>query len=241
MSVSFYGYSLTIEQQFEKANDLYTQAKYPEALETYKAILDSQFVSAELYYNIGNTYYKLNQIPKAILYYEKALQLNPKDADILHNLKLANLRTVDKIESAQNQFINTALTRLYLSKTPNQWAVYTIVLLFLAVLFFMVFMFTLQTVIKKVSFYASMFFVVVFLLTMFVGYQSKHLNEHPTHAIIMSPTISVYSEPNTLSTKLFSLHEGTKVKLLETYNSWQKIMLENGNSGWIKQTDLEEI
>jgi len=230
-----------IESDLLIANDLYANGKYEEAIVKYQEILDANNVSTDIYYNLGNCYYKTKNVPNAILNYEKALKLKPDNEDALFNLSIANKLTVDKIDRLPELFIGNTWRNLITSKTVDNWAFYSVGLIFLALLFFVAYLLMQQAIIKKYSFYAGVFFLGLSLSTFLMASQHNSIVKKSSEAIISAPTISIQSEPNESSEALFTLHEGTKVTLLETSNDWSKIKLPNGNLGWIKSKDLEKI
>jgi len=229
------------ESDLLMANDFYANGKYEEAIVKYQEILDANNVSTDIYYNLGNCYYKTKNVPNAILNYEKALKLKPDNEDALFNLSIANKLTVDKIDRLPELFIGNTWRNLITSKTVDNWAFYSVGLIFLALLFFVAYLLMQQAIIKKYSFYAGVFFLGLSLSTFLMASQHNSIVKKSSEAIISAPTISIQSEPNESSEALFTLHEGTKVTLLETSNDWSKIKLPNGNLGWIKSKDLEKI
>lgn len=223
------------------ANDLYSKGNYKEAIKKYQTILDADNISTDIYYNLGNCYYKTDNVPNAILNYEKALKLKPDNEDALFNLKMANKLTVDKIDRLPELFIGNTWRNLITSKTVDKWAYYTISLIFLSLLLFVAYLLMQQVFIKKVSFYSGVLFLCLSLFTFLMAAQHNNIVKKSSEAIIFAPTITVQSEPNENAEELFTLHEGTKVTLLEENNSWSKIKLPNGNVGWIKSEEIEKI
>ncbi|RMG82652.1 MAG: tetratricopeptide repeat protein [Bacteroidetes bacterium] len=222
---------------FEQANELYKQEKYQEALEKYQAITAADFASAELYYNIGNAYFKLNKIPHAILFYEKALKLKPNDSDIKFNLEIARKQTVDKI-NAIPPLITTQIYNAVLNLfSSDGWAWLSILCAFAAAVLFMIYY------AKKIQPLLLVSTVVLAFSLLFVYFSVEQKNRilHSGEAIVFTPTVTVKSEPKLNSTDLFVIHSGLKVKILEEHEDWSKIALEDGNVGWIKNTDYQEI
>jgi hypothetical protein len=228
-------------EQFNSANAFYAEGKYQEAIEEYQSLLTEENSSTDIYYNLGNCYYKTDDIPNAILNYEKALKLKPDHVDALFNLKMANKRTIDKIDRLPELFIGNSWKTLVTSKTVDNWASYAIGLLFLSLLFFASYLLMQQILIKKAGFYAGFFFFVLSMFTLIMASQHHSILEQSTEAIIFAPTTTIQSEPNNNAEKLFTLHEGTKVTVLETNTEWSKITLPNGNVGWIQSEEMKNI
>ncbi|MDG1477351.1 MAG: tetratricopeptide repeat protein [Vicingaceae bacterium] len=223
------------------ANDAYSKGQYKEAIVMYQTVLDADNISTDIYYNLGNCYYKTDNIPRAILNYEKALKLKPDNEDALFNLAMANKLTVDKVDRLPELFIGSTWRNLITSKTVDNWAYYTIGLIFLSLLLFISYLLMQQVIIKKAGFYGGMLFLGLALFTFLMAAQHNGIIQQSSEAIIFAPTITIQSEPNESSEKLFTLHEGTKVTLLEENSDWSKIKLPNGNVGWIKSEEIEKI
>jgi tetratricopeptide (TPR) repeat protein len=226
---------------YNKANELYAETKYNEAIETYEQLIKDDMLSTDIYFNLGNAYYKTNNIPSAILNYEKALKLQPDNEDAIFNLKLANGKTIDKIEAGPDLFIASTWNTLITSKTADNWAYYTIALFFLALILFVSYLISHQLLIKKSGFYGGLFFMILGLFCWLMAAQNTAYHERSAEAIIFTETVTIKSEPNTTSEKLFTLHEGTKVKVIESTNDWTKIKLPNGNEGWLRVSDIRWI
>lgn len=229
------------QDQLKSANDFYAEGNYEEAITEYQAILAADNISSDIYYNLGNCYYKSNDIPRAILNYEKALKLKPDNEDALFNLAMANKRTVDKVERLPELFIGNTWRTLVTSKTVDTWAYYTVGLIFLALLLFISYLLMDMIIIKKAGFYGGLFFLILSMFTFLMAAQHNGIVQQSSEAIIFTPSTTIQSEPNENSEELFTLHEGTKVTLLEESDEWSKIKLPNGNVGWIKSEEIEKI
>ncbi len=230
-----------VNTDFNAANTLYADGKYEEAIQKYEAILASNNFSADIYYNLGNAYYKLDNIPEAILNYERALKLQPDNEDALFNLAMANKQTIDKIDRLPELFIENSWRNLVTSRTVDSWAYICAGLLFLSLLFFVGYLITRMVIIKKTNFYAGVLFFGLSIFSLILAVQHNKIIKESSEAIIFSATITIQSEHNENSKKLFTLHEGTKVKLLEESNNWSKIKLPNGNVGWLKSEKIKRI
>jgi tetratricopeptide (TPR) repeat protein len=234
-----YGQELTA--RVEQANSHYQEERFEEAIQAYQQVIEAGYHSTQLYYNLGNAYYKTDQIPSAILFYEKALKLDPSNKDAQHNLRIANLRTVDKIDPIEPLFFNKWWDRILNLCSPDNWARWSVGLLFSAVLFFGLFLFIQLRSIKKISFFS--FLVVLFLgiFSWMLGIAQNNRLHNSEFAIVFTPSVTVGSAPQQNATELFVIHEGTKVKIVQETEQWVEIMLMNGKSGWIKTNDLQTI
>jgi hypothetical protein len=228
-------------ENFQKANSMYAQGNYQEAIATYQSLLSEDKISTEIYFNLGNCYYKTDDISNAILNYEKALKLKPAHEDALFNLKMANKRTVDKIDRLPELFIGSSWKTLVTSKTVENWAYHSIGFIFLSLLLFISYLLIQQILIKKVGFYVGFIFFGLSMFSVLMASQHHSIIAESTSAIIFAPTTTIQSEPNDNAEKLFTLHEGTKITLLEESNEWSKIKLPNGNIGWIKSDEIKRI
>lgn len=231
----------SVEDDFKAANTFYSEQKYEEAIAKYNAVLDKNYVADDLYYNLGNTYFKTNQLALAILNYEKAIKLNPTHEDALFNLKVANARTIDKVERLPSMFIGNAWQNLVTSKTVTNWSYLSVFLIFVALVLFISYLLIRIIVVKKVGFYGGCFFLLLSLFSWFMAAQHTSYLKTKTEAIVFSTVVDVVSEPNNNGKKLFTLHEGIKVDLIENTLDWSKIKIPNGNVGWVKNEVLQEI
>ncbi|MDB5008770.1 MAG: Tetratricopeptide repeat protein [Mucilaginibacter sp.] len=226
---------------FVKGNDYYAKAQYKEALNTYHKILDEGYQSSVVYFNMGNASYKLEDIPSALLYYEKAHKLNPADDDINFNIRFANLKTVDKIDAVPEFFLARWWRMFILSFSVGTLSILSIVFVLVGSVLLILYFFADAVLIKKTSFYAAVTLFFLGILTIFIaGKQVNYFEDH-RQAIVFSSSVNVKSGPGEHLNTLFVLHEGTKVNALESSNGWEKIRLANGNEGWIKVADVREI
>ena len=224
---------------FGTANELYNEGKYEQAIQLYDSLLQSNIESAALFYNIGNAYYKLDNIPKAILYFEKAKKIEPNNSDILYNIELANTRIADKIETVPEFFLRTMYVNLRNSLNEAQWTVVNISLLIVFLIFVIMF-FTMQNK-RQLWFSMAIVFLILTFISGIFGYKSYREKIIHNTAIIFTPTIDIKSAPDHKSSTIFILHQGTKVELLENSAKWQKIRIASGSEGWLKLDDIEKI
>lgn len=226
---------------WEQANKFYIEGKFDQAIENYQKMNKSGFESAELFFNLGNAYYKLNSYPKAILYYEKAIQLAPNDDDIQYNLELTNRYVVDKIEKLPTFFITEWIDGIRNLFSSDKWAIISIMSFLLTLVFVTLYLISRRYNMKKISFWISLLFIVLFLAAFYFSYKQKQLILRNDTAIIMSPSVTIKSSPDISGTDIFVLHEGTKVWILDEISDWREIKLSDGTKGWLKASDLEVI
>ncbi|MDR3142596.1 MAG: tetratricopeptide repeat protein [Tannerellaceae bacterium] len=227
----------------DKANgdSAYIKNDYATAIQVYEKLLQ-QGESAEIYYNLGNSYYKSGDIARAILNYERALLLKPGNEDIRINLEIVRNKTVDKIDAAPEIFFISWMKLLISSVSINTWASLGIAFFILLIVSLYLFIFSKQVKMKKIGFISSIVCLLfVVCANMFATYQKKTLMNRNT-AIIISPSVTVRSTPNENGTSLFILHEGSKVIIKDnSMKNWKEITIEDGKVGWLPSSDIEII
>ena len=225
----------------KQANDLYAAGNYSDAAKLYESLLVKQGVAPELYYNLGNAYYKSNETGKSILNYERALRLSPRFEDARANLELAQQKVVDNIVQAPTFFVGRWIENLIKLLTSNQWFVLSFSVFIVSLIFVLLFVFGSSLIIRKLSFYAGGSLLAVTVLAfVFAEIRKDQLINH-RDAIVMTGVVTVKSSPDKSGTDLFQLHEGTKVAIESTLGSWTEIKLGNGNIGWVEQENIEKI
>ena len=195
----------------QQADSAYAQEHYQQAISDYETLL-KQGVSAELYYNLGNAYYRTDQMPKAVLNYERALLLSPGDADIRFNLQMA------------------------------RWARTALIALAIAIILALAYLFSDRIWLRKVGFFGALLLVVVFLLSNLFAFHQKRKLTYRTGAVIMTTSVPVKSTPSKNGTDLFILHEGTRVTITDnSMKDWKEIRVDDGKEGWIETNKIEII
>jgi tetratricopeptide (TPR) repeat protein len=222
---------------FKESNDLYTNGDYQNAVEGYLEVLKSGFESAELYFNIGNSFYKLNNIPESNYYYEKAKSISPNDDDILTNLSFAQNLRIDKIETLPITEIKNLKLSILDLLSEKGWSFMLISLIWMMCFAFTFYILSNDSKFKRSFFSISLLFLILSSFTLFVNIEKKK-NSEIKYAIIYDKEIEVWSEPNNISELKFLLHEGTKVKQIDVIEDWLNIQLENGTIGWIQSSSL---
>ena len=231
----------TPDDAFNHGNELYRDGKYQEAAKEYESIINHGKYSAELYFNLGNAYYRDKQLARAILSYERAAKLNPNDPDIEHNLKLAYLKTADRIEAVPDMFFiqwMRAVGSLIPIETDRLIFVFNWILLFgsLTAMYLVLHQSFLRFV--RIVFFISC--VSVVLSAAMLGIQSFR-DTAQDKAIIIAQTVTAKSSPDTKAVDAFVIHEGVKVKLTDEVGDWVKVTLLDGKIGWILTDQCERI
>ena len=226
---------------FEQGNTLYNEGKFNEAIIKYEAILDAEKHSAELYFNLGNAHYKLNNIAPSIYYFEKALLLKPNDKEILQNIAFARNMTVDAIDVVPDVGLSKLFKNLTNILSFDAWANVSVVSLFLFVIMCLFYYFSYQTGKKRLAFIGSVSFLILTCITLFFAFNRFNIYKNHKPAIVFYQEALVKTEPNLRSEEAFRLHEGAKVQILDTVKNWKKIKLTDGKTGWISSDAIKAL
>ncbi|WP_299054449.1 tetratricopeptide repeat protein [uncultured Polaribacter sp.] len=230
-----------VDSLFVSANNYYKNGDYKNAIEAYKNIASKELVSSELFYNLGNAYYKINKVGPAIYYYEKGLKLNPLQEDIKNNLVFAKRLALDNIE-ALPKTIFQKININYLQKLSyNQWAIVVVVVSFFTSLLFLLFYFASSPAKKRGYFTFSILSLLLLLTTVSITYNQYGFSKNNIEAIVFSTKTEVRNAPTLNAEEVFTLHEGAKVFVLDAIDNWKKIKLADGKVGWIIADEIKEI
>lgn len=230
-----------VSSLWEKAGEAFAAGQWQNALNCYQMIEGEGLVSDDLYYNIGNTFLKLQDNAHAILYYERALKLNPSHADAAHNLEIVRQMTLDKIDEVPDFILVSWFHNLRQGLSANAWAWITLGLLFLAGILLTVFRSGAPRSLRKVSFILSCIVLVLAIFTFIFSLQQKRAVTRQDSAIVTAPVCSVKSSPAEGGKTVFVLHEGTKVRLLDDVGDWARIEIADGRQGWAQGSTFEII
>lgn len=224
-----------------KANNHYSLGEYQEALTEYRQIEQAGMVSYKLYYNIANTYYKLREDGSAILYYERALKLNPSDKDIKNNLEIAKIKILDKIEVIPDFILKVWIGKLKDSLSSNSWAKISVALIIIVALLLLLYRHGSAIAMKKSAFAIGIVALLLTIFSLIFAFSLRGRAVSEEYAIVMVPVSNVKSAPNSTGNNLFILHEGTKIDVLEQIDKWSRIELSDGRQGWVQSSDFEII
>ncbi|MGB3947354.1 MAG: tetratricopeptide repeat protein [Bacteroidia bacterium] len=225
----------------DSANNAYSKGQFEKAIKGYEAILASNLEAAEIYFNLGNAYYKSNNLAYAILNYERAIKLNPDNEDFQFNLKLANQRVEDQVDAAPVLFLTQWKNSLISLMTEKGWSQLCILFIILSLSLFALFVITQNRNLKQIGFFGGSITIVLSILTFFIASSKYKTTICGTEAIITAPSITVTGSPSEKGTKLFIIHEGIKVNITQEEADWVEIKIANGNIGWVKASQLARI
>lgn len=234
-------FSQDVDSLFVTANDLYKNERIEDAIALYKKIEAQNVVSSELFYNLGNSYYKLNKVGPSIYYFEKALQLNPLNEDVKNNLIFAKRLALDNIESLPQTVFQKFNTNYLQKLSYNQWAIVVVCLSFVSALLFLLYYFSYSSAKKRLFFVTSVICFLMLLISIFVTYNQFNFTKNNKKAIVFSEKTEIRNAPTLNSEKVFTLHEGTKVLVLDAVDNWKKIKLADGKLGWVIATEIKEL
>ncbi|MBR5391534.1 MAG: BatD family protein [Prevotella sp.] len=225
----------------QDADAEYSKGNYQQAIKDYEELLKAG-ESAEIYYNLGNAYYRTENITRAVLSYERALLLNPADEDIRFNLQMARSKTIDKITPESEMFFFTWYRSLVNLMTIDGWAHLAIASIILTLILALVYLFASHLTLRKIGFYGGVLFLIIFLLSNLFAFQQKQMLMKRNGAIIIAPSVTIKKTPEANSADQGVIHEGTRVDIIDdTMRDWKEIHLADGREGWIPASQIEKI
>ena len=230
-----------VENTKLEADQAFIEERYAEAVELYEGLLSKEYVSAELHYNLGNAYFKTNQVASAILHYERALKLAPNDEDIQFNLKLANLSIKDKVEDIPQLFFINWWNTVIKTFTTDGWAWNAVVAFAIGLLGFLIFRFSSEEAMKRLTFYAGVLSITWGVFSVYAAQKNFVHAVDDNRAVVFATTVTAKSAPDKKGKDLFVIHEGLVVTVSDELNGWVRIKLSNGDVGWIQKESVELI
>lgn len=239
--MTFAAYATDLQALVKEGNAHYEKGKYELAITAYEQALSGAQESPQVYFNLGNAHYKLRHIAPAIFNYEKALLLDPGNKEYITNLSYAQKMTLDDIKELPAVGFASLIERTLERAHYDEWAWFGIISLFLMLGAFIVYYWSDASLFKRTFFVLFSLFLIGGIGCISAAYKAKDLDDKNTSAIIFAQELQVKTEPNTNAEEAFTLHEGTKITLLENHNSWYKISISDGKTGWIKDQDIKKL
>ncbi len=234
-------FAIEYANPFVEGNQYYAAENYEMAIQKYESVVDSGKHSAELYFNLGNSYYKLHKVAPAIYNYEKALLLSPNDTEIKTNLEFARKMTIDDIKVIPKVGFSKLIQDFTAKYYYDTWAWIAVTFALLFLLFFVGYYFSHSTLLKRVFFFGMFVWLIGIGLSAASGFYEKGRMDNERPAIVFAENASVKSEPKSALPDAFMLHEGTKVYILESIANWKKVELTDETTGWIEDSAIKEI
>ena len=231
----------TPEFLFNEGNKAYNTADYENAIILYEQTLKIGKHSADVYYNLGNANYRLNKVAESVYYFEKAMLMRPNDKDIITNSTFANNMTIDAIEKIPVSQIDQIRNSIIETFSFDIWTFFTVILLWIFTILFLAYLFFVRARLKRIFFFSSLSILLLFILSFSITYSIDQNEKNKKFAILFSKQTDIWSEPNQQADRLFVLHEGAKMQLLDSLEEWQKIRIANGSEGWIKEASYKKI
>ena len=226
----------------QEGDEAYQKNDFAAAIDIYEELLSVEGESAAVYYNLGNSYYKTGSVAKAILNYERALLLDPGDADTRFNLEMAKGKAVDKIIPTPEVFIVTWANSVVNSMSESSWSVLAIVCFLLVLAGVVLYIFGNSLWMKKTGFIGGVVMVIIAVCANLAASSQKDEIVRRNACIVLSPSVTVKSTPDDSGTDLFVIHEGTKVFIDDdTMSEWKEVRLEDGKKGWMPAAAIEAI
>lgn len=234
-------FSNEVEELFKKSNEHYINGEYEGAIQSYESIVNKGYLNAQLFYNLGNAYFRVGKLGKAILYYEKAKKISPSDDDINHNLYFANSRIVDNIETLPKFFIFEWWENLLALFSISGWTFIAYFLYLLILISIGVYFFARSFKIQRLSLYSGLISALIFIVIVILLIVNLYQELNVKYAVIIDQQVVTKFSPDIKSEDAFVIHEGLKVKAEDSVNDWLKIKLIDGKVGWLKKESLEII
>jgi len=242
VAIVFIAFNLSAQNDlFQQANEAYSKNDFQTAAGLYEELLKTNGESAVVYYNLGNSYYKLNKVAPSILNFERALLLEPGNSNIRFNLEIAKLKAVDKIEPIGDFFLADRFRDIQNLLSTDAWSYFSIVCFVLLISCLFLFFFSRRIFVKKLGFFVGLGLLIGVVLGNIFAYNQKKKLTRRNEAIIFAPTTTIKSSPADSGNDYFILHEGTKVRVKNKLGNWNEIETADGNVGWIKSSEFEVI
>ncbi len=226
---------------YTKAKEYYQKQDYDNAIKLYESMIKAGNVSAEVYYNLGNSYYKTGNLARTLLSYERAKKITPYDEDVNFNIKIASLKVVDKMDVVPEIFYKRWTRSLALIFSTDSWTTIFLANVWLLFIFLAVYIASRSSSLKKFSFVVACFFIITTISTFLISQKSYAITFVDQSAIITTSSVYVKNSPDEKGSDQFIIHEGTKVDVLDELGDWKKIRIANGSVGWLKAGEIEVI
>mgnify|MGYP003340999405 CR=1 FL=1 len=223
---------LNYKKLADSASTLYKNGKFDQTLTIYKSIIESGCESWKLHFNLANCYFKMNKLGLAIAHYEKALKINPESEDVKLNLDIVSNHVVDKIKT-KDLFIENEIRNYFVYKfNTEHWAIITILCLAMSIIFFSFYFLSVTVKMKRLGFWMGISFLIFFIISFALGKIEVNDKNELANAVVIEPQADLFENPDHNSKKI-TLHDGTRMKILQKEGEWINIQLSNGNEGWL--------
>ncbi len=229
------------QELFDKANTHFQNGNYIQAIQAYDSLLTKGFISKEVYYNLGNTYLKIEDLGNAVLNYERALLQKPGYKDARNNLSYARSMLIDDLETISPFFLKKWWDSLRQSASSTTWSIVALLILCSGIIGWIVWQFSGNRLKRKQGFFAGLILILISILPFALAASRSAFEYHSGQAIILEKEVALRIAADVRSREIYLLHEGTKVELIDEIETWKKVKLTNGEEGWLFGEALEEI
>jgi len=229
------------ERLWDAASTAYINGNYHEAVEAYEQLVARGFSSAKLYYNLANAYFKEEQLGRAILFYRRALRLDPGSVDARYNLSVAEARTKDSIEQVPEFFLTSWFRVIRQTMNCTVWSILSLISLACGLGLILLYLLTQRLSLRKTGFYGALAALMIFIVTTSFAAGERRSMLDRSEAIVMSSSASVKSAPDRSATDLFVLHEGTSVRITDRLDQWCEVTIADGKKGWVESSKIETV
>lgn len=234
-------FAFNADSAFAKGNNYFQKKEFVKAISEYNSIIKNGYEGASVYFNLGNCYFREGKLGYAILYYEKAAKLNPGDEEITHNLKIANLRTLDKVQVIPSFFVFRIWDKLILSFSVSGWTVVSFILYLVILVSLAIYFVSRITRFQRLSFFMGSITLILLTFSIMFLWQRIGYQHNASKGIVVAATAVAKPAPDQQSKDAFVIHEGIKVQVEDKVSNWIKIKLPDGKTGWITGTNIEII
>lgn len=226
---------------WDAANTAYINGDFDWAAGAYEQLLSTGVASAKLYYNLANAYFKQDALGKAILFYHRALRLEPGNGDIRYNLSVAEARTKDNIEAIPEFFFVTWMRDIRHLMGCTSWSVLSLMLLVCALALSMLYLLSRRLSLRKAGFYGTIVAALLFVVALWFAWGARRELLDRSSAVVMSLSTAVKSSPDRTATDIFVLHEGALLSIENRLDDWCEVVIADGKKGWIEARKIEVI
>ena len=231
-------FSADVDALVDSAQNCFMQTRYAEALNLYDSICRMDYSSSDLYYNMGNCYYRLNDIPSSVYYYEKALMLDPSNEDAEFNLNIVNKMLKQNVEKLPEPFFKRWETSLLNAMSTDGWTILSIIILVILFTGIALYLFVANISLRKTGFFIALISVILFIITSICASKSSARILKNNYAVVFEQSM-VKSSPNADAVNSFEIYEGLKVEVVDSANGMYNIRLADGKEGWICANDVK--
>jgi tetratricopeptide (TPR) repeat protein len=238
---SYQVYASRIDELMNNGNLAYQQNNYQKALNYYNQILNEGYVSFGLYYNLGNTYFRLDKLGMSILYYERALKLSPNDEDAIYNLEIVKARTIDRIKEVPKIFVVLWWDTFIAFFSPKGWSILVVTFYIILLIIIIVWFYAKTNLLRQTLFYSGIVNAIILAVSIIFLFSSLNRETSKKYGILLQEEITTKLSPDLNSGDAFLIHEGVKFEISDELNDWSEIKLSDGKVGWIPKVSFEEI